>query len=73
MGNCDKTWILHNSKTAGAYYRQVAAYTQYLASTQRVELHGFTIAEMDNVKEEILSIEGIRQIDITNLYTRRGL
>ena len=30
---CDKTWILQNSKTAGVYYRQVAAYTQYLAST----------------------------------------
>ena len=28
---------------------------------------------MDNVKEEILSIDGIRQIDITDLYARRGL
>ena len=50
---CDKTQILHNSKTAGTYYRQVAAYTQYLASTRCIELHGFTIAEMNNVKEEI--------------------
>lgn len=55
------------------YYIQVGKYLHMKETHRTITVHGFTLDKMDSVRDEILEIESVAQIDKTNQTERRWI
>ena len=69
----DKKWLNNGPDLARTYYIQAEKFLHMKETHQTITVHGFTLDEMDSVRDEILEIESVAQIDKTNQTERRGM
>ena len=58
---------------AYTYYTQVGKYLHMMDTHRIVTVHGFTLNEINSVRDKILAIESVIQINSKNQTERRGM